>query len=203
MSTATTLPFLKMNGLGNEIVVVDLRNSSKTFTPEEVSAVAADRMSRFDQMMVLHAPRTSGTESFVRIYNADGSEAGACGNGMRCVGWFLSQGGTRDRFLVETRPACSIRSSGIRPRSPSIWASRSSAGRTFRSQKNFAIRARLNCRSGRSTIRFCIRRRSSMSAIRTRFSGSTTSRPTISAGSARCSKIIRSFRSARISRWRR
>ena len=103
MNTATTIPYLKMNGLGNEIVVVDLRNSTKTFTPEEVTAVASERMSRFDQMMVLHAPRTSGTESYVRIYNADGSEAGACGNGMRCVGWFLSQGGGRDRFLVETR----------------------------------------------------------------------------------------------------
>ncbi|WP_409561555.1 diaminopimelate epimerase [Hyphomicrobium sp. MC8b] len=103
MNTATTLPFLKMNGLGNEIVVVDLRNSAKTFTAEEVAAVAADRKSRFDQMMVLHAPRTTGTESFVRIYNADGSEAGACGNGMRCVGWFLSEGGSRERFLVETR----------------------------------------------------------------------------------------------------
>jgi diaminopimelate epimerase len=103
MAIATTLPFLKMNGIGNEIVVVDLRNSSKTFTPEEVIAVAADRKSRFDQLMVLHAPRTSGTESYVRIYNADGSEAAACGNGMRCVGWFLSQSGGRDRFLVETR----------------------------------------------------------------------------------------------------
>ncbi len=103
MNTATTLPFLKMNGLGNEIVVVDLRNSSRTFTPEEVAAVAADRVSRFDQMMVLHAPKTTGTLSFVRIYNADGSEAGACGNGMRCVGWFLAQGGARDRFQVETR----------------------------------------------------------------------------------------------------
>jgi diaminopimelate epimerase len=103
MNTATTLPFLKMNGLGNEIVVVDLRNSSKTFTPEEVAAIAADRRSQFDQMMVLHAPKTRGTESFVRIYNADGSEAGACGNGMRCVGWFLAQGGSRDQFQVETR----------------------------------------------------------------------------------------------------
>lgn len=103
MNTAKTLPFLKMNGLGNEIVVVDLRSSSKTFTPEEIAAIAADRISRFDQMMVLHAPRTPGTEAYVRIYNADGSEAGACGNGMRCVGWFLSQGGAREQFLVETR----------------------------------------------------------------------------------------------------
>jgi diaminopimelate epimerase len=92
-----------MNGLGNEIVVVDLRGSSKVFTPQEVAAIAADRPSRFDQMMVLHAAKTKGTEAFVRIYNADGSEAGACGNGMRCVGWLLAQALGRDRFQVETR----------------------------------------------------------------------------------------------------
>ena len=39
--------------------------------------------------MVLHAPRTPGTDAFVRIYNNDGSEAGACGNGMRCVAELL------------------------------------------------------------------------------------------------------------------
>jgi diaminopimelate epimerase len=35
--------------------------------------------------MALHAPRTPGTDGYVRIYNSDGSEAGACGNGMRCL----------------------------------------------------------------------------------------------------------------------
>lgn len=103
MSAASSIPFVKMNGLGNEIVVVDLRASSKVFTPQEVAAIAADRSSRFDQLMVMHAPRTEGTEAFVRIYNADGSEAGACGNGMRCVGWLLSRAIGHDRFKVETR----------------------------------------------------------------------------------------------------
>jgi diaminopimelate epimerase len=92
-----------MNGLGNEIVVVDLRGSSKVFTPAEVAVIAAEPTSHFDQMMVLHAPATKGTESLVRIYNTDGSEAGACGNGMRCVGWVLAQDLGRNRFQVETR----------------------------------------------------------------------------------------------------
>ena len=92
-----------MNGLGNEIVVVDLRASSKIFTAAEVVSIASDRSSRFDQIMVLHAPKTKGTESYVRIYNADGSEAGACGNGMRCVGWLLAQFLGRNTFKVETQ----------------------------------------------------------------------------------------------------
>jgi diaminopimelate epimerase len=103
MTALTTIPFTKMNGLGNEIVVVDLRASPKVFKAEEVAAVASDRTSRFDQMMVLHAPKTPGTESYVRIYNADGSEAGACGNGMRCVGWLLAQALGRNAFKVETK----------------------------------------------------------------------------------------------------
>jgi diaminopimelate epimerase len=103
MTAAATIPFVKMNGLGNEIVVVDLRASTKVFSADEAAAVAADRSSKFDQMMVLHPPKKAGTEAFVRIYNADGSEAGACGNGMRCVAWWLARALGRNTFNVETR----------------------------------------------------------------------------------------------------
>ena len=91
MNAPATIPYVKMNGLGNEIVVVDLRNSTKVFTTDEVAAIAAHRTSRFDQMMVLYAPKTKGTDAYVRIYNADGSEVGACGNGTRCVGWLMAR----------------------------------------------------------------------------------------------------------------
>lgn len=103
MSASATLPFVKMNGLGNEIVVVDVRGGDKIFSPQEVAAIAADRASRFDQLMVLERPKTKGTEAYVRIYNADGSQAGACGNGMRCVAWLVAQAIGRDRFNLETR----------------------------------------------------------------------------------------------------
>lgn len=102
MSGSASIPFVKMNGIGNEIVVVDLRTSAHRFTPEEVAAIASERSSRFDQMMVLHAARTPGTEANIKIYNADGSEAGACGNGMRCVGWLLAQSLGRSSFSVES-----------------------------------------------------------------------------------------------------
>ena len=98
------LPFRKMNGLGNEIVVVDLRGTKRLLSADEVRAVAADPLCRFDQMMVLHDRHTPGTEAFVRIYNTDGSEALACGNGMRCVGWWAFQRLQRGRLKFETRP---------------------------------------------------------------------------------------------------
>ncbi|MGJ4940829.1 diaminopimelate epimerase [Bradyrhizobium sp. HKCCYLS1011] len=83
MSTLADHAFAKMNGIGNEIVVLDLRDSKHVVTPAEARAVASHVP--FDQLMVLQPPRLAGTEAFIRIYNNDGSEAGACGNGMRCV----------------------------------------------------------------------------------------------------------------------
>ncbi len=99
---STTLPFRKMNGLGNEIVVVDLRASNRVITHVEAAAIASQPRSHFDQLMVLHAPRTPGTEAFVRIYNTDGSESAACGNGTRCIGWLASQQTGRTEFKFET-----------------------------------------------------------------------------------------------------
>ncbi|MBN9438688.1 diaminopimelate epimerase [Bosea sp. (in: a-proteobacteria)] len=81
--------FLRMNGLGNEITVLDLRGTKTVVTAGEARAIAAASGMHFDQLMVLHDPRTPGTDAFVRIYNTDGSEAGACGNGTRCVAWAM------------------------------------------------------------------------------------------------------------------
>jgi diaminopimelate epimerase len=100
---STAIPFRKMNGIGNEILVVDLRGSSLVFTRDQARAIAARPQSHFDQMMVLHAPRTPGTEAYVRIYNSDGSEAEACGNGMRCVGWVVAEGTGRKAQRFETK----------------------------------------------------------------------------------------------------
>ena len=98
----TALPFRKMNGLGNEIVVVDLRGTSRVLTAGEARAIARRSGSHFDQMMVLHDPKTAGTEAYVRIYNTDGSAAEACGNGMRCVGWTVAQQIARTALNFET-----------------------------------------------------------------------------------------------------
>ena len=101
MSTRATIPYRKMNGLGNEIVVVDLRGSQTIITAAQAKAMAAHPRSHFDQLMVLHDPRVSATDAFIRIYNTDGSEAGACGNGMRCVGWTAAEQTGRSAFKFQ------------------------------------------------------------------------------------------------------
>lgn len=103
MTESASIPFLKMNGLGNEIVVVDLRGTHKEFTAAEARAIAAAPRSHFDQMMVLHDPKTPGTAAFVRIYNTDGSESSACGNGTRCIGWTESQRTGKSAMRFETK----------------------------------------------------------------------------------------------------
>ena len=96
-------PFAKMNGLGNEIVVLDLRGTDIAVTPAQARAIhRADRLA-YDQLMVIHDPVTVGTLAFVRIFNNDGTESGACGNGARCVAWIMTRDGAPDRFFVETR----------------------------------------------------------------------------------------------------
>jgi diaminopimelate epimerase len=103
MSGLENHPFLKMNGLGNDIVVLDLRGSSHVVTSSEARAIAAGPRSHFDQLMVLHDPVRPRSDAFMRIYNTDGSEAGACGNGTRCVAWAMLRGTKRRSLMLETK----------------------------------------------------------------------------------------------------
>ena len=103
MGALANRPFAKMNGIGNEIVVVDLRDSAAAVSAEEARAVASPEGVPYDQLMVLQPPRLAGTEAFIRIYNNDGSEAAACGNGMRCVARRLFEATGQTAATFETR----------------------------------------------------------------------------------------------------
>jgi diaminopimelate epimerase len=102
MGALANRPFVKMNGIGNEIVVVDLRSGAPAITAAEARAAAAPSAVPYDQLMALYPPRTPGTDSFVRIYNNDGSEAGACGNGMRCVASIVGAATGEEALTFET-----------------------------------------------------------------------------------------------------
>ena len=82
---ALDVPFAKMNGLGNLIIVADMRGREGTIAPEAAVALNADPATRFDQIMAIHDPRIDGTDNYIDILNSDGSRAQACGNGTRCV----------------------------------------------------------------------------------------------------------------------
>ena len=80
-----------MNGAGNRILVLDLRGSSVLPSADDARAIYRAPRLDYDQMMVVGDPRTPETVAYVRIYNNDGTLAGACGNGTRCVADRLSR----------------------------------------------------------------------------------------------------------------
>ena len=99
---AGNAPFAKMNGLGNQIIVADMRGRADRVSAAAAVALNADPATRFDQIMAIHDPRTAGTAHYVEILNSDGSRAQACGNGMRCVVQALAAETGTQSFTFET-----------------------------------------------------------------------------------------------------
>ncbi|RWP57528.1 diaminopimelate epimerase [Mesorhizobium sp.] len=99
---ASTAPFAKMNGIGNEIIVADMRGRADRVAPAAALALNADAATKFDQIMAIHDARTLGTAFFIDILNSDGTGAQACGNGMRCVVQALAAETGQKTFAFET-----------------------------------------------------------------------------------------------------
>lgn len=95
--------FAKMNGLGNAICVLDARQDQMPLTAEIIVALADPKKGLgFDQLMVLEAAQNPLADVFTRIWNADGSKVAACGNGTRCVAWYLMRESEQDHLVIET-----------------------------------------------------------------------------------------------------
>ncbi|MND71552.1 Diaminopimelate epimerase [compost metagenome] len=99
---AGQVEFARMNGLGNKILVVDMRGRTDKVTPEAAIALAADPATEFDQIMAIHDPRAQGTDAWIDILNCDGTKAQACGNGTRCVVQALAAETGRKTFTFQT-----------------------------------------------------------------------------------------------------
>ena len=99
---ANDLPFLKMHGLGNDVVVLDARKHAFTLTPESARAIA-DRRTGIgcDQIMIIEPPRQGG-DAYIAIRNSDGGVVESCGNGSRCVARVLMEESGRDKVTLET-----------------------------------------------------------------------------------------------------
>lgn len=98
-----TVPFLKMHGLGNDFVVVDARRTPVELSPEQVRRIGDRHWGvGFDQLALL-GPAAGGGDARVKFFNADGGEAGACGNASRCLARLLfEEEPGRDEVALET-----------------------------------------------------------------------------------------------------
>jgi diaminopimelate epimerase len=97
------VPFFKMHGLGNDFVVLDFRRSAFP-VDAGVARRLADRRTGIgcDQLILLEPPRHPAAQVLMRIRNADGSEAEACGNATRCVADLLHRETREPRVRIET-----------------------------------------------------------------------------------------------------
>lgn len=98
--------FIKMHGLGNDFAIFDGRAQKPDFTLAQIRALGDRRRGiGFDQMVIIDPPKSPGTDAFLRIFNADGGEVGACGNATRCIAKLLIAELKKPEVVLETKAA--------------------------------------------------------------------------------------------------
>ncbi len=99
--TPISLPFVKMNGAGNDFVVVNALEQPFAPTPDQVRAICDRRTGQgCDQLIALEPSDTA--DAFMRVWNADGGAVQTCGNALRCVGWILMMSDQRQGATIDT-----------------------------------------------------------------------------------------------------
>lgn len=102
-NVAGSLPFLKMDGLGNDFIVIDCRENGFVPSDEFLRAVAnRKRGVGCDQFLLLRKPASPEADVFMEIYNSDASVVRACGNGTRCLAKLMFEELGRDNCVIET-----------------------------------------------------------------------------------------------------
>ena len=97
------IAFRKMHGLGNDFVVIDMRREAAAIDGAAARALA-DRHTGIgcDQVILIEKPHDPAAQIFMRILNADGSEAAACGNGARCIARLVAEETGERHVRLET-----------------------------------------------------------------------------------------------------
>lgn len=113
------MKFLKMHAIGNDFMILDMRSKRKKRIPSlqkhEIARLAEHYTGvGFDQMVEIRRG-DEGIDAEVRFHNSDGSKAGACGNGLRCVAAHLLEETDADSVVIRTDSGvsvCKMQSSG-------------------------------------------------------------------------------------------
>jgi diaminopimelate epimerase len=96
-----TRPFVKMNGAGNDFVVVNALETPFAPTADQARAIADRKTGQGCDQLIALEPSTTA-DAFMRVWNADGSVVETCGNALRCVGWMLLQSTGKDQVSIDT-----------------------------------------------------------------------------------------------------
>jgi len=105
--------FAKMQGHGNDFVVIDGVSQAVALTPERIHALADRHFGvGFDQLLVVEKPASPENDFRYRIWNGDGGEVEQCGNGARCFARFVLDEGLTAKHEIRVETAGGV----IRPR---------------------------------------------------------------------------------------
>lgn len=103
------LKFTKMEGAGNDFIVLDATRAPLRLAPEQIRRLADRHFGvGFDQMLVIERPRSDATDFYYRIFNADGSEVAQCGNGARCFVRYVHDRGLTPKRTIRVETASGI-----------------------------------------------------------------------------------------------
>jgi diaminopimelate epimerase len=94
--------YFKMNGCGNDFVIIDARSRGSLPLSQKQARAIADRKTGVGCDQVIAVERSIRGDAFMRIWNADGGEVDACGNATRCVAWLLMEEGGATSRRIET-----------------------------------------------------------------------------------------------------
>lgn len=101
-----SLPFVKMQGLGNDFVVLDGHQPLPPLEPALLRRLADRRQGvGCDQILVVDPAPHAEVDFGYRIYNADGSTVGQCGNGARCLALYVARTGLSDKAEITVQTA--------------------------------------------------------------------------------------------------
>lgn len=100
------LPFTKMHGIGNDFIIINAMTQKISLSPDQIKCLANRHFGiGCDQLLFVEpALKIHDANFFMRIFNADGSEAEQCGNGIRCVAKFIFDKGliNEKEFTIAT-----------------------------------------------------------------------------------------------------
>lgn len=102
--TGMSITFTKMHGLGNDYLFIEGEKFPGRDWPELSRRMSHRHLGAGSDGIILILPGSNGSAFTMRMFNADGSESGTCGNGLRCFGKYVRERGltTADDFVVQT-----------------------------------------------------------------------------------------------------
>ena len=91
----------RMDGLGNNFVIIDRRKNALEISKDKIVSIANKKIVPFDQLITLEKEEKNTFP--IKIYNPDGIEATACGNGARCIAYLIFQENKQKNISIKTK----------------------------------------------------------------------------------------------------